>query len=160
VCDLGSICYQLQHIIDENPDTPLAYKIEDTLAKLQTAQDELDKTPPDNQAALEYIECAVGQIEEAVNGGLLDITEGILLMDNLTCIARQLAVDAINEAEADPSSKQDKIYDAQSYLNEGDTLRELGQLGHIDKFRDAVDKYNDAVDKCKDALSEAESAFP
>ena len=37
----------LQSIVDDNPGTPLADKIEDAAAKTQTALDELNKTPPD-----------------------------------------------------------------------------------------------------------------
>ncbi len=68
-------------------------------------------------------------------------------MDQLAGIARQLAVDALNQAIADPQSDPDKINEAEQELADGDALRALGA------FTDAVDKY-------KDALVSAEKALP
>jgi len=89
----------LEDIVLDNPDTPLADKVEDALAKAQTALDELTKAPPDNQAAVGNIEGAVGDLEAAVSDGLLDPMQGTQLMDEFTRIARQLAVNAL-EAES------------------------------------------------------------
>ena len=132
----------LLDIVDANPGTPLADKLEDALAQVQTALDELAKEPPDNQAALGNIEGAVGDIEAAVNDGLLDATEGTDLMDQLAGAARQLAEEALNEAIAqggDPGV----IADAQQALDDGDTLRASGA------FKDAVNKYKDALAKAE-----------
>ena len=46
----------LQDIVDANPGTPTADKLDDVIAKLQTALDELNKEPPDNQASVGNIE--------------------------------------------------------------------------------------------------------
>lgn len=137
----------LETIINNNPGTPLADKLEDANAKVETAIVELNKTPPDNQAALGNIEGAVGDIQAAVDAGLLDDLTGNVLMDQLVGIARQLAVDAIDTAIATPGSDPVEIADAQQFLADGDALR-------------AADQFKDAVAKYKDALAKAESALP
>ena len=131
-------------IVAENPGTPMADKLEGVIANVGTAFAERSKTPPDNQAALGKIEGAVGDLEAAVNDDLLDSDLGAQLMNELAVFARQIAVNALNEAMAgDPDP--DVIADAQQYLVDGDVLRALGA------FKDAVNKY-------KDALAKAESA--
>jgi hypothetical protein len=144
---LESACDDLQDIVDNNPGTPLADKVEDALAKCQTAKDELTKEPPDNQAAVGNIEGVVGDLEAAVKDELLDAEQGTNLMDQLAGIARSLAVDAIDQANADPQSDPDSISEAEQYLADGDLLVEY------EAFKDAVNKY-------KDALAKAESALP
>ena len=125
-------------------DNPLADKVEDAKAYLETALAELVKTPPDNQAAVANLEGAVGDLEAAVSDGLLDPTQGTDLMDQLAGAARKLAVDALNQAIAQ-GGDPDSISDAEQALAEGDALRALGA------FKDAVNAY-------KDALAKAESA--
>ena len=66
----------LQDIVENNPGTPLADKVGNAAASLQTAAEELDKTPPDGQAAVGNIEGAVGDVQAAVDDGLLDATQG------------------------------------------------------------------------------------
>jgi len=137
----------LNDIITNSAGTPLADKAQDAFDKLQTALNELNKEPPDNQAAVGNIEGAVGDLEAAVKDGLLDSTAGAELMDDLAGVARQLAADAIDNAIADPASDQGEISDAEQSLADGDALRGSGD------FKDAVNKY-------KDALARAESALP
>jgi len=141
----GSIA-DLGDVITSTSIQAVADKAEGASASLQTALDELDKDPPDNQAAVGNIEGAIGDLEAAVNEGL-DPVLGAQLMDALTGIARQLAVDAIDEAIADPGSDPGEISDAQQSLADGDALRASGD-------------YKDAANKYKDALSKAESALP
>ena len=143
---LEAISNTLNSIIDSNPGTPLADKVEDALATVQTALEELDKDPPDNQAAIGNLEGAVGDIQATVDDGLLTSSEGEDLMDPLTEIARSLAVDAIDQAIA-VGGDQEKIDEAQLALDEGDALKASGD------FKDAVNKY-------KDALAKAEGALP
>lgn len=136
----------LQDIIGNNPGTPLADKVEDAKAKARVALAELNKTPPDNQAAVGNIEGAVGDLEAAVKDGLLDPTQGTQLMDQFAAIARQFAVDALNQAIAqggDPT----KISEAQQALADGDALKASGT------FKDAVNKYKDALAKAESALA-------
>jgi len=136
----------LQNIVENSPGTPLADKVGDARAKADTALAELGKTTPDNQAAVGNIEGAAGDLEAAVEDGLLDSTQGTQLMDQLAGIARHLAVVAIQQAE-DQGGDQQKINEAEQALNEGDALRQA------EEFKDAVNKY-------KDALAKAESALP
>ncbi len=135
---------ELQEIVDNNLGTPLADKLEDAIASLTTASEELDKTPPDDQAAVGNIEGAVGDVEAALNDGLYSAEVLNQCMDRLAGIARQLAVSAVDEAivrGGDPGS----IADAQESLADGDAHRASGE------FKDAIGKY-------KDALAKAESA--
>jgi len=136
----------IEDIIAANPDTSLADKLEDANAKVKTAQLELDKTPPDNQAAAGNIEGAIGDIEAAAKDGLLDPAQGSQLMDDLAGIARQLASDAIDAATAGGGDPV-KILDSEQSLSDGDSLRALGQ------FKDAVNKYKDALAKAESALA-------
>lgn len=143
--DLPNLSDVLQGIVDSNPGTSLADKVEDVISGVQDAITELAKTPPDRKAAVGNIEGAVGDLEAAVNEGL-DPAQGTQLMDQLAGTARQLAVEALDQANAQGGDPV-KINEAQQKLAEGDALRALGE------FKDAVNKYKDAVDKAEDALS-------
>jgi YVTN family beta-propeller protein len=150
LCDpeflIADLIADLQDIVESNPGTPLADKVEDAQAKLETALDELTKTPPDNQAAVGNIEDAVGDLEAAVDDGLLDEAQGTQLMNELAGIARLLAVSSLEEAIAlggDP----DVINDAQQALDDGDALRAS------EAFKDAVNKYKDALSIAKSVVS-------
>ena len=142
---------QLDGIVQGAPGTPLADKLEDASAKVEVARDEFEKTPPDNQAGVATIEGAVGDLQAAVNDGLLDPVEGAQLMDQLAEIARVLAVEAINVGIAE-GGDSDVIADAQQALDDGDALRALGQAGDLAKFKDAVNKYKDALAKAECVL--------
>ncbi len=133
---------ELQEIVDMSLGTPLADKLEDAIAYLITASEELEKTPPDNQAALGNIEGAVGDVEAARDDGLYSAEVLNQCMDRLAGIARQLAVSAIDEAIArggDPSA----IADAQQSLADADAHRGSSE------FKDAISKYKDALAKAE-----------
>jgi len=141
-----NVIAELDEIVDNTTDPQLAEKVEDASITLQIAIDELNKDTPDTPAAMGNIEGAIGDLEAAINDGL-DPLVGAELMDELAGIARQLAVDAIDEAVA-AGGDSDKIATANEKLGEGDD------------FRDNEGKFKDAASKYKDALSEAESALP
>ena len=135
---LEQVIEDCQEIVDDNPGSPLADKMEDVCAKAQAALDDTAKDPPDNQAAMGSIEGAVGDLEAAVKDGLLESSVGTDLMARLAAIAAQMAQDAMDEAIAqggDPAA----IADAQAALDDGDALRASGD------FKDAVGKYKDAI---------------
>ena len=127
------VAANIRGIVAEKPQ--LADKLEDVIANLETAFAERFKTPPDNQAALGKIEGAVGDLGAAVNDGW---GEGAQLMNELAGIARQMAVDAIDQV-GDPTA----ITDAEQLLAERDGLRKSGA------FKDAVAKYKDALAKAE-----------
>ncbi len=87
---LRAVIVKLQGIVDDNPGSPVADKVEDAAAKANTALGELEKTPSDNQAAAGNIEGAIGDLEAAVTDGLLDPGHGNRLIDQLANIIRQL----------------------------------------------------------------------
>ena len=141
----------LEDIIIENPGTPLADKVGDALASVETAWEELNKEPPDNQAAVGNVEGVAGSLCDAVTDEGLDPDEGNDLMDTLAGAARQLADTAIEEA-IDAGGNAIEIAFAEGFLAEGDDLRDQG-------FDDCV-KFKDAINKYKDALVTAEGALP
>ncbi len=137
----------LQDIVaDPSTDPELAEEVEDVIPSLQTALVELNKTPPDNQAAVGNIEGAVGDLEATI--GLDPAQDPVLtdLMNQLAGVAQQLAVDAIAEAIAQ-GGDSGEISDAQVSLMEGDALRAS------EAFKDAVNKYKDALAKAESAIS-------
>ena len=132
----------LQDIVVAQPE-PVADKVEDVLANVQTAFYEHTKMPPDNQAAAGAIEGAVGDLDVALGEGF-DAARATQLMDSLAACALQLAQEAIDEAIArggDPV----KIQQAQGALASGDVLR------FADGFKDAVALYKDAISKAEGA---------
>ena len=88
---LSKVIAELQGIVDNNPGSPLADKVEDAAAKAATALEELSKTPPDSQAAAGNLEGAIVDLEAAVADGLLDPGHGNQLINQLAAIIRQLA---------------------------------------------------------------------
>ena len=138
-------------IVSENPGTQLADKVDDASASAQTALDEINKTPPDNQAASGNIEGAVGSLEDAIMDGGLEQTQGEQLINQLLDVSQQLAVDAINTANNTPGSDAGKISSANTALANGDSLRTAPTS--FGDFKDAAAEY-------KVAISEAESALP
>ena len=119
----------------ESSDHP---KANDAIAKLDTALEELAKSPPDRVAALSAIEGAIGELEDPLETDFINA-----LLD----ISRQLATNAITLAEDTPDSDGGKIDTALEKLDEGDVFRGNGE------FKDAASKF-------KDALSEAQGALP
>jgi hypothetical protein len=134
----------LRALLKDNPGTPLASKVEDALDKLAKADIELGKTPPDRRAALNNIEDAVGDVEAAVEHGLLAAARGNTIMLLLADEARTLAKTAIGEAVAS-AGELSEIADAERRFAEGDV--------HL-----AVGAYKQAVGRYRDALSKAEGA--
>jgi PKD repeat protein len=116
---------EIQAVIEENQGLPLAEAMEDALADVEEAQEALEEIPPYNHAAVQNIEAAVGELENAVDDGVLDPEEGNQLMAQLAQAARLLAVDAIDKAIAG-SGDPERIAEAQQFLAEGDALSESG----------------------------------
>ena len=120
-------------------DPSHADKLEDVRAKLETAVVELRKTPPARQAALGAIEGAVGEIESAVSSGDLTASQGASLTERITGAARQLAVDAIQEAR-DRGGNAAKIAEAERARADGDALRASAPKAAVNKYKDAAGK--------------------
>jgi len=136
---------ELDGIVQSNPGTPTADAAQDVINQLQEALNEFAMTPPNNVAAADKIEAAVGHLEAFVTAGHIDATQGTELMDQLAGLARQLAAEAIDQAIAAPGDPF-VIAEAQQKLAEGDALRTAGA------FKDSVNKYKDALAKAEDAL--------
>jgi hypothetical protein len=134
----------LRALARDNPGSSLGSKAEDALDKLNKADVELAKTPPDLRAALNNIEDAVGDVEAAVEHGLLAAARGNTIMAILADEARSLAESAIGAAISGGGDVT-KIVLAEERLAEGDL--------HF-----AAGAYKVAVSRYRDALSKAESA--
>jgi hypothetical protein len=142
--EMNSARAMLRALVKDNPGTPLASKLEDAMDKLGKADIELAKTPPDRRAALNNIEDATGDVEAAVEHGLLAAARGNTIMALLAEEARSFAQTAIGEAIA-RAGDLFKIVDAERRLAEGDVHR-------------TASAYKQAVGKYRDALSKAEGA--
>jgi hypothetical protein len=100
-------------------------------ALLKTVSADLDAFA----AALGKLEGAAGDLEAMIEADLVTEAEGQALLEAVVAFARELASDAIADAEGgDPA----KLAEASAALLEGDTLREEG------RSKDAVAKYKDA----------------
>ena len=93
------------------------------------------------------IEAAVGDLEAAVKDDLIDPETGTDILDDLTGIARQIAVEVIEEAEA----QGEDVADAEMALSDGDMLRDDALLGFAE-FKEAVNAYKDALAEAVDLL--------
>jgi len=142
---------ELNSIVSENPETPLADKVEDASASVQTVLDELNKTPPDNQAAAGNMEGAIGSLEDAIKDNILDQTQAEQFIDQLLTVSRQLATNAISIATNTPGSDAGKISSANAALANGDSLRTSPTS--FGDFKSAAAEY-------KVAIAEAEGAIP
>ena len=133
----------LQDIVDDNPGTPVADKVEDAIPLVQKALDELAKEPPDAQAAMGAIESAVGDLGAALGLGSESDDENIMaLIDQLALAARQLAEAAIAFAISE-SGDADEIAEAIQFLEDGDQLLQK---------KDAVNKYKNSLAKAESAV--------
>ena len=148
---LQNVIDELQNIIDNNPGTPLADKLEDAKGSVQTAINQLNKTPPDNQATAGNIEGAAGSLEDAIKDEGLDQTQGEELINQLLDISRQVALNAIDTANNTLGSDLGKIASANAALTNGDTLRTPPTS--FGDFKTAAAEY-------KVAIAEAEGALP
>jgi Leucine-rich repeat (LRR) protein len=142
---IEEVAKDLEDILAANPDTPLADNVGDAMAYAKAACDQLTTTPPNNRGAVQNVEKAVGELQEAVRKKLLDAGQGNQLMDQLAGAARQIAADAIEQARAS-GGKAGKIAEAERELADGDALRSAGA------FERAVDKYKDALVSAEKAI--------
>jgi tetratricopeptide (TPR) repeat protein len=119
-------------------------KLEDAAADVRTALEELDKRPPDRQAALGNLEGAVGDLEAATDDRLIARGNGAWMMERLTQFARSIASQAVQTAWVQ-GGDEEKVHNAARLLSRGDRLWAAGS-------------YKDAIASFKSALAEAEGA--
>ena len=129
----------LQSIIDANSGTKLAGAIEDAKGIVEDALDELNESTADHKGAIGKLKGAVSDLQGAVDSGLLDTEQGAELMNSAAGAARQLASEYLYGAIL-AGSRQKAVTEAQSDLDDGDTLRQSGD------FKDAVAQYRKVVD--------------
>ena len=139
-----AILEDLEAIVDANPGSVVADKVEDASSLVDKALEELAKIPADDQAAMGAIEGAVGDLEAALGLDPELDAEIEMLRDSLVAAGRGLAQSAVElaiEEFGDPVV----IAEAQQFLDQGDILRDSGAA------KDAAAEY-------KNALAKAESA--
>jgi type II secretory pathway pseudopilin PulG len=142
VYDSSDVNNELSEIVNANQGTALADKMEDVIDYM--SQYSSDMEAGNKQGAAGAIEGAVINLQAAVDDGLLDAVQGKQLMDNITEIARQLAVDAIAYA-MNSGGDSGEINNAQQQFDQADALR-------------ASENFMGAVSQYRDALSAGESA--
>jgi large repetitive protein len=135
---------ELEELVNANPGTPFADKVEDALAKVEAALQKLNQTPPDRQGALGELEGAVGELESAVKDGLLAAPTGTEMMQRICRSAQKVVEDAIADALA-RNGNPGKISEARQALAQGNTRLASG------RFKDAIARYKDAVSKAEGA---------
>ena len=144
ISELDRITGDLKRMVEVNQGTPIADKIEDSLAKVQSANGKLSQAPADRQGGLGDLEGAVGDIEAALNDRLLRARVANGLMERIASVARQLATRAVSDAAARRRGSAG-ITEAERALAAGDAERRGS-------------RYKNAVAHYKDALSKADGA--
>ena len=139
---LQAVIIDLENEVSSNPAS--ADNLEDAIAGLEEALDELGDDPADREDIAKRVEDAVGDLEAAVSDGEIATTFGNTEMDLLSAAVRTLADLSINEAAAH-GGEPDKITEAEDFLAVGDTFRADGQ------FQQSVDAYKDAISKAEGA---------
>lgn len=139
---LSSIEAQLAAMINADPGSRLADKIEDALAKLRQAFAKWNAG--DLQGALGALEGAAGDLEAALEDNLLSAAVAGPLLNEIAGIARSLAQQQIDAAIARGGSAS-KINLALGSLAAGDSLLASGQ------YKNACAKYKDALSKAQGA---------
>ncbi len=138
----------VEDIVNQNPGTPLADKVEDALLTLEEAFDALRGGAVERAEAVSYFVSAAGDLEAAVKDKLLAVGYGNGLLNRIVGVARHQATSAAAEnacAAAVPSKRSE----AASYLASGDSLRAAG------RYKDASDAYKTSV-----ILAQAASGKP
>jgi hypothetical protein len=135
----------VRDIVNGNPGTELADKVEDALAKLEVAFAELAKVPSDRLAAVGQIEGALAEVKGTVDEGLLPPGYGIGLVNRVLGVARFQATTVI-DANSCHVKKPKELSEAKKKQAEGDKKRAEY------KYKEACAKYKEAIDKAEDAL--------
>jgi hypothetical protein len=126
----------VQQIVNQNPGTPLADKVEDALASLEHGFAELAAARLDREQAVSYFIGASGDLEAAVKDRVLADGYGKGLLNRIAGVARHLATSAA--AVCAPRSPG-KTSPSKTYLTQGDALRAAG------RYKDACNAYKSAV---------------
>jgi hypothetical protein len=122
----------------------LREKLETVLDELEQALQRLAGRQANRTAAAGDVELAVGEVQAAINQGLLGAAPGNSLLDRLARAMRLLAVDAIEEAKAREGNATE-IDEAEKDLSKGDARRLAA------RFTNAVSSYKDAIAKAEGA---------
>ena len=143
----------IQIVIDANPGSPEADKLEDIVAKLAVASAEFSKMPPENIVAVRNLEAAVGDLQAAIDAGLVNPAQGNGWQNEIVALALAVANIAINlaliraGAPPVPVPIPVDIVEAQKSVVVG--------IGFFDLF-----KFLEAIKEFLEALEKAEAFNP
>jgi hypothetical protein len=137
--DSAGLVGLVEEIVDQNPGTPLADKVEDGLAKLEEGFARLAGSPPARAAAVGAFEGAAGDFQDSIAAGLLPAGYGKGLLSRIAGVSRYQATSAASE-NACSAKVPSKLTEAAKYLAVGDSKRASG------KIKDAVAAYRTAVE--------------
>jgi CSLREA domain-containing protein len=135
---------ELIRLIGENPGSNLAQRLSGVLEKVRMAIEKGCRIPPYRQGATDRIAEAAGDLEDALEEGVISNTDAIPLLQKLAEAARMFAQEAIADAMARGGNKG-QITAAQNFVRQADK--------HVtrNRFEDACAKYEDAVNKAEGA---------
>jgi ADYC domain len=137
----------VQSLVNDNPKSPLADKVEDAIAKLDDAFAELDNTASGRIAALDKFRAAADEIDHAVEDDLLDADYGLGLLGRIGGVARAQVTATLAANECSPK-KSTYLTQARTSLAQGDILRASGRVeAAIEKYRVAVERAGQAGGK-------------
>jgi hypothetical protein len=143
--ELEGIRADLLAIEEAQPDSELADKIEDVREETESAWFErCAKDPPDRKSSAGDIAGAIGDLEDALDDGLLGTDEGHAFAHRLLDVSRTMAQEAIAAAE-DRGGRSKRIRQARERRDEADALREAG------RFKRAADRYESAISRAERA---------
>jgi hypothetical protein len=134
----------LADLINQNPNTPLADKVEDALFALEDGFAALAESPPAREPALGHFEGAAGDFEAAINEGMLSRTYGNGLLNRVAGVSRFQATQAAAVNACSPRDRN-KLTAAAQALSLGDSRRSAG------RYKDAVAAYRDSTTLAVDA---------
>ncbi len=134
----------VEDLVNQNPGTPLADKVEDALVKLEDAFDALRGGASGRVDATSDLVSASGDLEAAVKDRVLASGYGNGLLNRLAGVARHQATSAAAD-NACAARSASKLTVAASHRTVGDALRAAG------RYKDASDAYKTAVILAQDA---------
>jgi hypothetical protein len=87
---LEGIADDLQHLIAGSPGTRRADRVEQVVDKVESAIEELEETPPDNQGAVGDIKDATQKLDAALVEGVISLAERTLFATRLNAVSTLL----------------------------------------------------------------------
>ena len=132
----------VEQLVDQNPGTPLADKVEDALASLEDGFAALAAPRRDREQAVNHFVGASGDLEAAVKDRVLAAGYGNGLLNRIAGVARHQAT----SGSACPARSSARLAEWKSSVVRGDRFRAAG------RYKDACDAYKSSVALAREAF--------